>query len=213
MKLLKKLIIFLGIKNLFFRIYKLLAHSFSKYKWRELSKKEKILLELGSGIKKGKNGWITVDDNGADIFHDLRRKIPLPNETVDQIYTSHLLEHLSFKDMTIFINECFRVLKKGGSLSVCVPDASLYIESYVNKKKFRENYDCVKSAVVDTGSFMDQVNYIAYMDQLHKYMFDSENLVNTLSIAPFKNISLRDFDENLDLKSRDFESIYAIAIK
>jgi len=56
---------------------------------------------------------------------------------------------------------------------------------------------------------MDQVNYIAYMDQLHKYMFDSENLVKTLSLAPFTKVSLRDFDESVDLIifEGDFEDI------
>jgi hypothetical protein len=66
---------------------------------------------------------------------------------------------------------------------------------------------------VDTGSLLDQVNYIAYMDGHHSYMFDRENLVNTLKKAPFHEVSLRAFDEALDLKKRDFESIYAIAIK
>ena len=137
----------------------------------------------------------------------------LPNESVDLIYTSHMLEHIPFNDLVKFIKECFRVLKKKGQLSVCVPDASLYIKSYIDKKNFREINDCAKTAIVDTGSFMDQVNYIAYMDQLHKYMFDSENLVKTLSLLPFTKVSLRDFDVSVDLKSRDFESIYAIAVK
>jgi len=201
------------LKNLIFRIIKLLNHFISIPKWKVLLKKEKIWLELGSGVKKGKMGWITVDDFGADICHDLTKGIPLPNESVDQIYTSHMLEHIPFKDLVIFINECFRVLKKNGSLSVCVPDASLYIKSYIDNKRFRPINQGAKSAIIDTGSFMDQVNYIAYMDQLHKYMFDSENLVKTLSMAPFTQVSLRDFDESVDLKLRDFESIYAIAIK
>ena len=68
-------------------------------------------------------------------------------------------------------------------------------------------------AFVDTGSLIDQVNYIASMDQHHNYMFDPENLVNTLKKAPFSDVRLREFDEKLDLKSRDLESIYASAIK
>ena len=59
-------------------------------------------------------------------------------------------------------------------------------------------------------NLMDQVNY---MDQQHKFMFDKENLINILKKIQFKIVTLRDFDESLDMKSRDFESIYAIAIK
>ena len=60
---------------------------------------------------------------------------------------------------------------------------------------------------------MDQVNYIAYMDQEHNYLFDKENLINTLKKIPFEKVNLRNFDESLDKKSRDSDSIYAVAIK
>lgn len=60
---------------------------------------------------------------------------------------------------------------------------------------------------------MDQVNYLAYMGQQHKYMFDPENLVNTLKKAPFSDVRLRQFDPTLDMESRDHESIYASAQK
>ncbi|HEY8359215.1 MAG TPA: hypothetical protein VIL30_17335, partial [Ramlibacter sp.] len=68
-------------------------------------------------------------------------------------------------------------------------------------------------ARVDTGSFLDQVNYVAYMGGEHAYLFDEENLVNTLKTAGFTTASLRHFDAALDLADRDFESIYAIATK
>jgi predicted SAM-dependent methyltransferase len=191
------------------RFFQTLSHR----KWRDLRRQERILLELGSGRKSGENGWTTVDFSGADIFHDLRKGIPLPLGSVDRIYTSHMFEHITYKELIVFINECFRVLKPGGELSVCVPDAGRYIRAYVEGMRFRPQGEGYMPAIVDTDSLIDQVNYIAYMDQQHKYMFDSENLVNTLKKAPFRKVVLREFDEGLDLKSRDFESIYASAIK
>ena len=68
-------------------------------------------------------------------------------------------------------------------------------------------------AKVDTGSKLDQINYMAYMGGEHKYMFDKENLINTILKSNFKEAKLRKFDPNLDLKGRDFESIYAVAYK
>ena len=191
------------------RYFKILSHP----KWRDLRRQERVLLELGSGRKSGENGWTTVDLSGSDIFHDLRKGIPLPLGSVDRIYTSHMFEHIPYKELVVFINECFRVLKPGGELSVCVPDAGRYIRAYVEGMRFRPQGDGYIPAIVDTDSLIDQVNYIAYMDQQHKYMFDSENLINTLKKAPFRKVVLREFDEGLDLKSRDFESIYASAIK
>jgi predicted SAM-dependent methyltransferase len=150
---------------------------------------------------------------GADIIYDLKKGIPLPEATVDEIYASHVLEHIFFKDLIVLLEEIYRVLKQNGKFSVCVPDASLYIESYANKQRFLPEVERYQPALVDTGSLMDQINYIAYMDQEHKYLFDKENLVNTLKKVAFKKVELRTFDESIDMKSRDFESIYAIAIK
>lgn len=182
-------------------------------KWKQLSRREKVYLDLGSGFKKGANGWVTVDLHGADISYDLRKGLPLPSNSVDKIYTSHMFEHIPFSQLKLFIAECFRVLKTGGELSVCVPNARYYIDAYLNGTQFRQVEDMYQPAVVNTGSLIDQLNYIAYMNGEHCYMFDEENLLNTLKLLPFSRVSRRGFDPALDLKERDFESIYAIAIK
>jgi len=211
--LLKQFLLSLGLMPLATWLHSRCTQVTAYLKWRALKKNDRICLELGSGAKKGSNGWTTVDICGADIPHDLRKGIPLPDNSVDRIYTSHMLEHIPYKELLVFINECFRVLKQGGELSVCVPNAGYYIKAYMNRERFLPVGKGYYPALVDTGSFIDQVNYIAYMDDLHKYMFDEENLVNTLKMAPFSEVRLRGFDESLDLESRDFESIYASAIK
>jgi predicted SAM-dependent methyltransferase len=213
--MLRKLLLFFGLLSVSRRVYLLIKQIISYPKWIVLKKSKHIYLEIGSGSKKSSNNnkWTTVDLYGADIIHDLRKGIPLPDNSVDQIYASHLFEHIPFKDLIVLLNEIYRVLKNDGSLSVCVPDSSLYIKSYLDGKNFFAKEKAYQPAVIDTGSLMDQINYIAYMDQQHKFMFDKENLINILKKIPFKIVNLRDFDESLDMKSRDFESIYAIAIK
>jgi hypothetical protein len=44
-------------------------------------------------------------------------------------------------------------------------------------------------------------------------MFDEENLLFILESQGFKNVRLRQFDPAIDLKEREFESIYAEAEK
>lgn len=195
----------------FFRIAKL--RRIAKRHWRELEKKEQIKLEVGSGRKLGKNGWTTVDLYGADINYDLRRGIPLSDSSVDSIYSSHLLEHMQYKDLLSFLQECRRVLKDDGIFSVCVPDIRPYIEAYLNKTYFRNPNTFYQPATVDTGSFIDQVNYVAYMGGEHMYMFDQENLVNILARSGFRSASLREFDAQIDSTERKEGSIYAIAYK
>ena len=66
----------------------------ARSKFSKLDSLDQIKLELGSGQKKGKDGWVTVDLHGADINWDLRRGLPLRDGSVDVIYSSHLLEHI-----------------------------------------------------------------------------------------------------------------------
>lgn len=185
----------------------------TKKKWKSLKASEFVFLELGSGAKKGSNGWTTVDVYGADITHDLRQGIPLPDDSVDRIYTSHMLEHIPYLEMLTFLRDCLRVLKQGGELSVCVPNASLYIRAYIEGRSLWKPGTGFKPATVDTNSLLDQVNYIAYLAGQHHYMFDEENLVNTIKKIPFSSVELRSFDKEIDLPERDNESIYVSAWK
>ena len=127
-------------------------------RWKTSRNQQKVCLELGSGPKKGKDGWITVDLHGADISYDLRRGIPLPDNSVDAIYTSHMFEHIPYKRLKNFIGECYRVLKSGGYLSVCVPNARNYIDAYVKGVQFLDSSDCYAPAVVKTGSLGSEPN-------------------------------------------------------
>ena len=209
-KIIKKVPILLFFARKLVYIYR---HFGSKKKWKRLEQSKIVKLELGSGTKKGTNGWTTVDMGQADISWDLRRGIPLPNDSVDRIYSSHLLEHIPYDQLLLFLRECRRVMKKSAEFSVCVPNLKLYVDAYKDGKLFRSRDTWWQPGLVDTGSSIDQLNYFVYMKDEHKYMFDEENLINTLTKCGFSNVKLREFDEELDILKRDKESIYAKASK
>lgn len=201
-----------GLKEFYLYLKESIVYLLEKKKWNKLKKQRQIKLNLGS-VKKGTNGFVNIDYLGGDIAHNLIKSIPLDSDSVDEIYTSHTLEHFEFKKIIFILQECERILKQGGKLKVCVPNAKLYIDSYVQKKIFEKKKKWYGPGVTNTGSLIDQLNYIAYLNGQHKFLFDQENLINILKKSGFKKVSLRNFDKNLDLKERDYESIYALAIK
>jgi predicted SAM-dependent methyltransferase len=179
-----------------------------------MNKKEIINLEIGAGDKKGENGWLTLDvTKNCDINWNLRKGIPFPNESIHKIYSSHLFEHLSFKEGQKLLDECLRVLVPGGVFSICVPNAKIYMEAYVKGECLEKSKFFIHKPAYNDTSRIDYVNYMAYMDGEHKYMFDEENLVAILQKKGFINVHLRNYDPNLDRQERDFESIYAEARK
>ena len=83
------------------------------------------ILNLGCGhklIKDALNVDVTYYD-GVDEVVDLSvYPWPWKDESIDGIHASHVIEHLA--DPIQFINECRRILKKGGFLRLCLPHSS-----------------------------------------------------------------------------------------
>ena len=170
-------------------------------------------LNLGSGPVESPNQIFNVDLFGADINFDLTKKFPFKDNSIEFIYTSHFLEHLSFNELNNLLSECYRVLKPDSKISIVVPNARLYINAYLNNDPFVSYEDMYEGGKIETGSPLDQINYIAYLGGDHKHMFDMESLLRILNSHGFKDAKERGFDLTYDKESRDFESIYAEAFK
>lgn len=76
-----------------------------------------------SGIKKTKNKGINV------IRADLQSKFPFREEEFDVIFSGQVLEHLYNPDF--FLDECFRVLKKGGKLILTTPNLAAWFNRII----------------------------------------------------------------------------------
>ncbi len=106
-----------------------------------------ILVNCGCGDKYNKK-WINIDftsRGGNVIQHNLLTNIPLDSNSVDFLYNSNFLEHLSPMQGERFLLECFRVLKKDGILRIVVPDmeniAREYLEILARIKKGEKNME------------------------------------------------------------------------
>lgn len=168
-------------------------------------------LEIGSGPNKRK-GWLTLDIcSGADYVWDLRNGLPFKNNTFQRVYSSHVLEHFSFKDLQLLLEEIHRVLKPGGEFLIAVPDVTIYINAYLGKRK-ADDLLYYKPAV-PSDKPIDILNYIFYMDGHHRFMFDEVNLAYHCEAAGFVKCQKRTYDSGLDLASRDHESLYMSCVK
>ncbi len=176
---------------------------------------EPIRLELGSPKREGMENWVATDINGGgDLKVDFTRPLPFPDNSVQRIYSSHVLEHLSYPHpMVDFLRECRRILEPGGEISIAVPNARIFLEGYLRPTEFDIARYCTHDVGLAYKSRIDVVNFIAYMGGDHKHMFDEQSLQIILTEAGFTNVSLRDFDGRLDLAARRHESIYAAGIK
>ena len=194
----------------------------SRLRWKARNTKEQvrklvdsgreIRLDLGAGDAT-RPGWVSLDiTDHCDLFWDLRNGIPFPTGTVDVVYSSHLLEHMPYEAGQQVLQESLRVLKAGGLLSICVPNARLYIDAYLGAAPLSEDHDFWEPALV-SRSGIDLLNYVAYMGGEHACMFDEPSLLARLERAGFTDARIRSFEASIDLPEREFESIYAEARK
>lgn len=64
------------------------------------------------------------------VIHDLTKRFPWPDDSIEACYSSHTLEHLSREDGRRFLAETHRVLKPGGIVRIVVPDLDCLVAHY-----------------------------------------------------------------------------------
>lgn len=80
------------------------------------------VLDLGCGNRKQLAEAIGVDRHrhaAVDVIAHLERGLPFADDSVDQVYAIHVLEHVH--DLLHLMNEVHRVLRRDGVLHVMVP--------------------------------------------------------------------------------------------
>lgn len=69
------------------------------------------------------------------LAHDLRNGIPAADSSLQIIYHSHFLEHLSHGDGIAFLSDCFRCLAPGATMRIALPDFELWCRNYLSKNE------------------------------------------------------------------------------
>lgn len=83
-----------------------------------------VKLDIGCGSKK-KDGFIGIDRlkfDKVDIVCDVGvAPLPYEDNTVEEVHSSHFIEHLSAQERVYFMNELYRVMKPGAKATIIVP--------------------------------------------------------------------------------------------
>lgn len=92
----------------------------------KLNRQEPVRLHLGCGSRIF-DGYINVDgeymrDHPDVIIHDITQPFPLADDSVDEILTVHVLEHITRSRVVGMLQEWHRILRPGGFAAVEWPD-------------------------------------------------------------------------------------------
>lgn len=89
-------------------------------------------LNIGSGIVR-KPGFVSVDlyERKADVKAAAHKLDMFGNGSIEEIFTSHMIEHLSPQDFEAALREWHRVLQPGGKLTIRCPNFEIYAREFV----------------------------------------------------------------------------------
>ena len=154
-----------------------------------------IKLHLGCG-KRYLPGYINIDISSptADIHIDVK-KLPYPDEYIDEIYACHILEHFGRHEYLSVLGEWARVLKKGKRIYLAVPDLEASFE-YYNKHK-----DITPLIGQFYGGQKDEFDY-------HKIGFTFDSMSNALRGIGFDTIERYNSFEYLPKDFDDYSLSY-----
>lgn len=127
---------------------------------------------------------------GSHILHyEITRGLPFPDATVPAIFSSHFFEHLTKVEAQALLQECYRVMKIGGIIRICVPsleDSVKKIEMAVEQYRAGNVALIQKFVTYDFSGFHN--NY-----SNHRYMYNFAELKQLLQEASFHDITEQTF--------------------
>src|ERR1700731_1297143 len=169
-------------------------------------------LNVGCGPKL-LNGFANLDYlwvPGIDLCWDITKGIPLPDHSLQGIYSEHCLEHLDKSVATDILRDLRRLLKTTGTLRIVVPDAELYIDLYIRAR----NGEAVQFPYAEGKCLpIDPLNRI-FREHGHRYAYDFCAMRAMILDVGFSSVTKASFMNGRDLKllvdspERAAESLY-----
>ena len=161
-------------------------------RYRTASSPVKLHLGCGQHVLAS---WFNTDLNPS--FETVERldvtfPFDIPTESVDLIFTEHLIEHVPYIDGRRIISECFRVLRPGGIIRVATPDILFLVDLMTSPSELNRSYIewAVRTFIKDVprASSTFVVNNF-FRDWNHQFIYDEDTLSRLLAEVGFSEIT------------------------
>ncbi len=153
-------------------------------------------LSIGTAWTMAHYGWQNIDMIDAAGFAgqyrynfkrlDACKGLPYGTGIVDLIFSSHMLEHLTYAEGLSFLRECRRVIRPDGGMRLIVPNAEYLMDEYTKRSSVFDDFGEVNTncaiATTSAGKLW------ALLHEGHASCYDGETLCKMLGEAGWESI-------------------------
>ena len=158
-----------------------------------------VKLHLGCGPVM-LDGYINVDGSQATpevCVQDITKPFPILDNTVDEILTVHVIEHISRQHIPPMFKEFYRICKTGGFIAIEWPDLLKMCQEVVNNPDCFWTHDKRLTKRTISGIYGDSARY-PDPTMLHKWGYSAESMRRLFVEAGFSTVLIQ---PNLHQKS------------
>ena len=156
-----------------------------------------IKLHIGAGPNL-LDGWLNTTlqpIKKGSIHLNAIQSYPLPDASVDYIFSEHMIEHLTFPQGQRMLTECFRVMKEGGRIRIATPDLKQIIRLYTHPDQadssaYREWLlrSFMPNDLTNQQHPCFALNKMFYGWDNHIFIYDYDTLAYALEQSGFHNV-------------------------
>lgn len=136
------------------------------------------------------------------LYGDIIKGLPIKDNSVEGVYCSHTLEHLSLNDFRTALKNTYRIMKKDGIFRCVAPDLEWAAKTYIkelNDGKKEASIDFINNTLL--GVKQRQRGLKGFLSSFfgnshHLWMWDNKSL--ELKNVGFKNIRECKFNDSED---------------
>jgi predicted SAM-dependent methyltransferase len=170
-------------------------------------------LQLGTGANVYE-GWLNTDISDFKrknevVFLDARKPFPLPDNSVDVVFSEHMIEHMTYEEGQQCLRECNRVLRPGGRIRIATPSVERLLPLYkTNLGELERRYIhwSIDSFVPEADEYLPGfVLNNMFRNFEHQFLYDSHTLRHALESAGFVDIEERPVGQSGDARLKGLE--------
>ncbi len=129
-------------------------------------------------IQSGGEAGFSPNKNEIDFFGDITDLSQFDDNSIEEIYASHIIEHVPQRQVTETFKGIYRVLKDNGKFYVSVPDMDILCRLFLSIKEGKARFHIMRMMF---GGQTDKYDF-------HYFGWNNFFLRGYLTSAGFKNI-------------------------